>query len=74
MSNIKDLTGQKFGRLIVIKDSGQRKNRQVVWECKCDCGKTTYVVGQALRNGHTQSCGCLQAERASLSNSKNLSG
>ncbi len=74
MGKIKDLTGQRFGKLIVIKDSGQRKNRQVVWECKCDCGKITYVVGQALRTGHTKSCGCLQAERASSANSKNLLG
>lgn len=74
MGKIKDLTGQKFGRLLVIKDSGERKNRQVVWECQCDCGKTTYVVGQALRNGHTQSCGCLQAQRASQTNKKDLTG
>ena len=37
MGKIKDLTGQKFGHLTVIKDTGERKNRQVVWECECDC-------------------------------------
>ena len=58
MGKVKDLTGQRFDKLTVIKDSGQRKNRQVVWECQCDCGNITYVVGGALRSGHTTSCGC----------------
>lgn len=60
MGKIKDLTGQKFGHLTVIKDTGERKNRQVVWECECDCEKHSHikVVGQALRTGHTTSCGC----------------
>lgn len=64
MGKIKDLTGQKFNRLLVLEDSGQRKNRQVVWKCLCDCGNITYVVGQALRDNHTKSCGCLQKEKA----------
>lgn len=60
MGKIKDLTGQKFGSLTVIKDTGERKNRQVVWECECDCENHPHikVVGQALRSGHTTSCGC----------------
>lgn len=57
MGKIKDLTGQTFGQLTVLKDTGERKNRQVVWLCKCSCGKETKVVGQALRTGHTTSCG-----------------
>lgn len=60
MGKIKDLTGQKFGHLTVIQDTGERKNRQVVWECECDCEKHPHikVVGGALRSGHTTSCGC----------------
>jgi hypothetical protein len=60
MGIIKDLTGQKFGHLTVLYDTGIRKNRQVVWECECDCEAHTrrQVVGQALRSGHTTSCGC----------------
>ena len=41
----------------------ERRNRQVVWKCECDCGNITYVVGQALRTGHTKSCGCLNYEK-----------
>lgn len=60
MGKILDLTNQKFGHLTVLKDTGERKNRQVVWECECDCSNHTHikVVGQALRTGHTTSCGC----------------
>lgn len=58
MGKIKDLTGQRFGNLIVLEITPERKNRQVVWKCQCDCGNITYVVGQALRSGHTKSCGC----------------
>lgn len=55
-----DLTGQKFGHLTVLRDTGIRKNRQVVWECECDCPEHNHVnvVGQALRTLHTTSCGC----------------
>lgn len=58
MGKIKDLTGQRFGHLTVLEITDQRKNRQVVWKCRCDCGNITYVVGQALRTGHTTTCGC----------------
>lgn len=58
MGKIKDLTGQKFNSLTVLEITNERRNRQVVWKCKCDCGNITYVVGQALRTGHTKTCGC----------------
>lgn len=58
MGKIKDLTGQKFGHLTVLEATPERRNRQVVWKCQCDCGNITYVVGGSLRNGHTTTCGC----------------
>lgn len=64
-----DITGKKFGRLTVIKKSGHR-GKDVTWECSCDCGKTVIVSGNDLRSGHTQSCGCLQRERATEVNTK----
>ena len=58
-SNKKNLTGEKFGRLTVIKDSVQRNNQQqIMWECKCDCGNTILVSTTHLTSGHTESCGC----------------
>lgn len=56
-----DLTGQKFGRWTVIKYIGNSK-----WLCKCDCGNIKVVQGGSLKNGNTQSCGCLQKEKASF--------
>lgn len=57
-----NLTGQKFGRLLAIKDAGRNKSQQVIWECLCECGKTALVVSSKLKNGHTKSCGCLQKD------------
>ena len=55
---IKDETGNKYGRLTVIKYEGINKQGRAVWLCKCSCGNTTTVVGKYLRNGDTTSCGC----------------
>ena len=68
MGKIINITGQRFGRLVVIAPQSERKNHQVVWQCKCDCGNIINVVGGALRSGHTQSCGCLQKEKAKNNN------
>ncbi len=55
-----DITGQKFGKLTVLyQDEVQEKNRPRKWVCRCDCGGLCSVAISNLRNGHTQSCGCL---------------
>lgn len=60
---MKDLTGQRFGRLVVIKSTTKRaKNGQVIWHCICDCGNKTSVISGHLYSGHTKSCGCLSKE------------
>lgn len=63
-SEKKDMTGLRIGRLLVLKDSGERysKNREVLWRCVCDCGNICNVRGGHLRSGYAQSCGCLQKE------------
>ena len=59
----KDMTGLRFGRLTVISPTEKRDRRGVVyWLCKCDCGNNAVVSRTNLRNGATQSCGCLRAE------------
>jgi len=59
-----DLTGQRFGRLTVLGIASYNKETYTrKWSCLCDCGKTTEVDGRHLRNGHTQSCGCLGREK-----------
>lgn len=55
-----DLSGQRFGKLTVLCDDGNRSNTgQIRWKCMCDCGEITHVVGNKLKTGHTKSCGCL---------------
>jgi len=64
MSKKIDLKDQRFGRLVVSHDTGERKHRQVVWHCRCDCGNEVNVVGYDLTSGRTTSCGCYQRERS----------
>lgn len=67
MGNIIDLTGQRFGRLVVIECAGRTKQRNGLWRCKCDCG-TIVLASQSNLNkgtkewGGTKSCGCLKAD------------
>ena len=56
----KDLTGMRFHKLTVLWPAERRDSGNIVWECKCDCGKTTFVGGSNLKNGTTKSCGCLR--------------
>lgn len=62
-----DELNERYGRLTVVALAERRSAGQAVWVCKCDCGGTTEATGANLRNGRTQSCGCLQKERASAS-------
>jgi len=64
MSKFIDLTGQKFGRLTVIKFYEKRR-RESYYLCKCDCGnpEEKIIRGSSLTSGNTQSCGCLQKEK-----------
>lgn len=53
-----DLTGQKFGKLTVIKFAGHKEKNLLEWVCVCDCGRNIIVVGRDLKTGNTRSCGC----------------
>ena len=69
MSAKKDLTGQPFGRLIVIREYGRDKNGHVLWLCRClgkngdDCGKEVVATSGDLNSGAVKSCGCLRLDR-----------
>ena len=54
-----NLQGQRFGKLVVLARTKTDKNRNIWWQCVCDCGKETALSTTALRNRHTRSCGCL---------------
>jgi hypothetical protein len=57
-----NIIGQRFGRLMVLERSGSTRHRRATWLCRCDCGKTKTIKGNALLSGNTQSCGCIQKE------------
>ena len=57
---LKNLTGQKFGKLTVLeRDIDKRNKEKVYWKCQCDCGNIISVEGGQLKSGKTMSCGCL---------------
>lgn len=55
-----NLTGNRYGRLVVIGCAGNNAHKQRTWLCQCDCGETNTVVGGSLVSGLTRSCGCLK--------------
>lgn len=60
--NFKDLTGQRFNRLTVIKRVENSKAGVAQWLCKCDCGVIKKIRGSHLLANSIESCGCLQNE------------
>jgi hypothetical protein len=57
-----DLTGQRFGRLIVLQRAEKGKRGKARWVCECDCGCITKVGHGHLKSGNTKSCGCFRRE------------
>lgn len=61
-----DLTGQRFGRLVVVSPAGlDRTRKNMTFLCKCDCGNEKIVSAPQLKSGCTKSCGCLKRELTS---------
>ena len=71
---LNDLTGQRFGRLVVIGRAPNHvtitlrpylepiKTQYAKWRCRCDCGNEIEALGLNLRAGRTTSCGCYRRE------------
>ena len=62
-NNLKDLTGQRFGKLLVLcREEGKTDNsHRTYWRCQCECGNIYIANGHQLNNGTLQSCGCLKS-------------
>lgn len=58
-SEIMDITGKTVGHWKVMSDAGRASNNEVMWLCMCSCGNIRKVRGAKLRNGKSQSCGCI---------------
>lgn len=67
--NFRNLVGEKFGRLNVVRFAGKRINSLGYpvwfWECKCDCGNMVFARGTSIACGESKSCGCFQRDDAS---------
>lgn len=59
--NVKDLTNQRFGKLIVLEQAGISKEGRQLWKCLCDCGNIHITNGRNLTQGVCRSCGCLSS-------------
>lgn len=60
--NFKDITGNKYGRLMVLRQAPHEYNGKTAWFCKCDCGNTGIFPGQSMKSGLIKSCGCIRDE------------
>lgn len=57
-----NLIGMRFGKLVVIEKTDERKHGSVVWKCKCDCGRIVYYSARHFIQKHLKSCGCSREE------------
>lgn len=63
IGTIKDITGERFGRLVALESTNERaSNGGVRWKCLCDCGNIVYPTMANLKRGHTTSCGCAKSD------------
>ena len=69
--NAKDLTGQRFGRLVATEPVDSVSGKGIIWRCQCDCGGTKDVPSTRLLGKKTQSCGCIKRE---LQEKQNIAG
>lgn len=73
LSKMKDIAGQRFGRLTAL-EIAYRKPPKTYWLCQCDCGNTKIVDINQLTQGKVQSCGCYQKECRGQYNINDLTG
>ena len=59
MATLKDLSGQKFGKLTALYRLNNYHKKRIHYLCVCECGNLVEVLGGHLSSGHTKSCGCL---------------
>ena len=63
MKRFIDIRGKRFGKLVVIEETGRDKWGSRLWKCKCDCGGYNIATTRNLTTGNTKSCGCLFIEK-----------
>lgn len=71
MSKAIDITGNRYGRLVVIRRVENNKRGQAMWLCQCDCGNEVISDKHRLSSGNTKSCGCIHKETLAARNRAN---
>jgi hypothetical protein len=71
MPALRDLTGMRFGRLLVLNRASNDKHGNVRWLCRCQCSAEKAITRSSLARGSSQSCGCLQRELAQEARRRN---
>lgn len=61
-NRLRDITGERFGRLVALEPTGEIRNGSALWRCRCDCGREDVFPLGSLRFGNRRSCGCLERE------------
>lgn len=59
----KDITGQRFGRLVALELNTTYSKGKRYWLCQCDCGKKKLIYQYSLTSGKTISCGCYNKDK-----------
>lgn len=67
-----DITGNRYGKLVVIERADSIVPGVTVWKCLCDCGNYTVVRGGNLKSGAVKSCGCTHHQKANTIRKQNL--
>jgi hypothetical protein len=73
MGRRRDITGQRFGRLVALYPTGKDCHRNIIWRLRCDCGEETESRVIDLSQNKKLSCNCLKRERAAQLAAKNRS-
>lgn len=71
IEKLRNLVHEKFGKLLVIRSSGEKARGWDLWLCRCDCGNEKIIDGRSLVYGLTLSCGCLRGRDAKHGDCKN---
>ena len=62
INRFNDLTGKRFGYLLVFEETEKKSSNSIVWKCRCDCGNIHETTAARLISGKVRSCGCLKKE------------
>lgn len=67
---IKNIAGERFGRLTALERLDKKRGSSFLWRCQCDCGNILETSSNSLLSGNTRSCGCLRVEAIKRTNAK----